>query len=68
MFQNIDAERARLAMKRCDLANQLGVSRSTLRSWINGSTNIPCSALIDMSKMFNVSVDYLLGLEVNTKN
>lgn len=62
MFPNIDAERARLGMSKVDLAHALGVSYSTLKSWMGGKTEIPCSKLIAMTKLFGVSSDYLLGI------
>ena len=64
MYHNIDAERARNGMTRVDLANKLGVSYSTMKSWMSGRTEIPCSKLIEMSKMFNVTTDYLLGVNI----
>ena len=51
-------------MTRVDLANKLGVSYSTMKSWMSGRTEIPCSKLIEMSKMFNVTTDYLLGVNI----
>ncbi len=62
MFPNIDAERARNGMSRVELANRLGVSYSTMKSWMSGRTDIPSSKLVEMSKIFRVSIDYLLGL------
>lgn len=62
MFPNIDAERARLGMSKIDLAHALGISYSTLKSWMGGKTEIPCSKLIAMTKLFGVSSDYLLGI------
>lgn len=62
MFPNIDAERARLGWSRVDLANHLGISYSTLKNWLRGSTEIPASKITEMSKLFHCSTDYLLGL------
>ena len=62
MFPNIDAERARKGMTRSGLASELGVSYSTMKSWMSGKTDIPCSKLVEMSKLFSVSTDDLLGL------
>ena len=56
MYPNIDAERARNGMSKAMLAEKLGVSYSTFKSWMTGKTDIPAS------KMFNVTSDYLLGL------
>ncbi len=62
MFPNIDAERARNGMSRAELASQLGVSYSTMKSWMSGRTDIPSSKLVAMSNIFHVSIDYLLGM------
>lgn len=67
MFPNIDAERARLGMSKVDLARELNVSYSTLKSWMNGKTEMPCSKIIAMTKLFGVSSDYLLGVTPTTK-
>lgn len=63
MFPNIDAERARRKMSQQYLAEFLGVSRRTLLNWLNGKTEIPCSAITKMAKLFNCSTDYLLGYD-----
>lgn len=66
MYSNINAELARIGMSRSKLANELGVSYGTVKNWIRGSTQIPCSKLIEMSKKFHCSTDYLLGLDDTT--
>ena len=63
MYPNIDAERARNGMTQEELAKKLGVSLKTLRNWISGKTAIPCTALKAMAKMWNVTTDYLLGMQ-----
>lgn len=45
------------------LAHELGVSYSTIKSWMYGKTDIPSSKLIEMSNLFQVSTDYLLGVD-----
>ena len=62
MFPNIEAERVRCGMTRAAMAEQLGVSRSTLRNWLRGGTEIPASKLAEMARLFRCSSDYLLGL------
>lgn len=62
MFPNIEAERARLGMSRVQLAKELGVSYSTIKSWMAGRTEIPCSKIVAMAQLFQVSTDYLLGM------
>lgn len=60
MYPNINAERARKGLTVDELAKMLGVSRKTYYNWISKG-KIPQSKLNDMSKLFNVSVDYLLN-------
>ena len=67
MFPNIDAERARLGMSKSDLAQTLGVSYSTFKSWMSGKTEMPCSKIVAMTKLFGVSSDYLLGISSSLK-
>ena len=67
MFPNIDAERARLGMSKLELSRTLGVSYSTLKSWMCGKTEMPCSKIIAMAKLFGVSSDYLLGVTPTAK-
>ncbi len=62
MFPNIDAEIARNGMTRAELARKLGISYTTMKNWMHGKTDIPCSQIIKLAKMFNVSTDYLLGM------
>lgn len=60
MRTNIEAERARNQMSKDELASALGVSTKTYYNWVNSVTDIPSSALVKMSKMFGVSIEYLL--------
>ena len=59
-YLNIEAERVRKDMTKEEFANILGVSMKTYYNWINTETPIPSTALLKMSKIFGVSVDYLL--------
>lgn len=59
-YPNIEAERARNGLTLETFAMQLGVSRKTVFNWIRKG-DIPQTALENMSKLFNCSVDYLLG-------
>jgi transcriptional regulator with XRE-family HTH domain len=60
LLRNIEAERARNGLNKQDLAKVLDVTTKTYWSWINGITEIPSSKLLQMSKMWNVTIDYLL--------
>ena len=63
-YPNIDAERARNGMSAETLASNLGVTRKTLYNWCTCG-NIPKSALLKMSELFNCSIDYLLACREN---
>ena len=62
MFPNINAEMARFGLTNKTLADQLDVSEKTITNWKSGKTDIPSTKLIEMSRMFGVSTDYLLGV------
>lgn len=59
---NIEIERIRHGMSKSDLADMLGVTPRTIRNWQNGKTTVPLSKLMIMSKTWDVSIDYLIGL------
>ncbi|MBQ7466982.1 MAG: helix-turn-helix transcriptional regulator [Clostridia bacterium] len=46
-----------------ELANALGVSKGIISLWENGLREPNMQSLITLAKYFNVSIDYLVGLE-----
>lgn len=45
------------------LADKIGVTKATISRWVSGVSQPPAvEILYDMSKLFDVSSDYLLGL------
>ncbi|MCI8647101.1 MAG: helix-turn-helix transcriptional regulator [Firmicutes bacterium] len=68
MLSSIEAERVRNRLTKEDLAKELGVSTKTYYNWINEETDVPSSALLKMSKVFDVGIDYLLAGAVGVKN
>lgn len=58
---NLQLLRKQHNMSQLKLATAIGVSRSTVAMWENGSSQPDNSMLIKLSELFNVSVDYLLG-------
>jgi transcriptional regulator with XRE-family HTH domain len=64
LLGNIEAERVRNGLSKQDLAEVLDVTTKTYGSWINGITEIPSGKLLKMSKMWGVTVDYLLDRPV----
>lgn len=49
------------------LADELGITRSLLASWETGRILPDALSLAAISRFFNVSVDYLLGLSTTTQ-
>lgn len=47
------------------LAQAIGVSSTSIFRWENGFSDILSDDLIKVAKFFNVSTDYLLGLDGN---
>jgi len=45
-----------------EVSRLLGIARSTYTTWETESSPIPLKRLIDFCKLFDVSVDYALGL------
>ena len=49
------------------VATQLNLSREVYRRYEKGFRTIPVDYLIELSKLYNVSVDYILGLSDRKK-
>lgn len=54
--------RERYSMTQTDLAKKLGVSRSAVNLWEMSVSSPSLSNLVEMSKIFDVNVDYLINL------
>ena len=67
MFNSIEAERARNGMSKEELATQIGISVKTYYNWLNGVNPIPSTALIKMSDIGGVTIDYLLNRDEQRK-
>lgn len=67
MFNSIESERARNGMSKEELATQIGISVKTYYNWLNGVNPIPSTALIKMSDIFGVTIDYLLNRDEQRK-
>ena len=46
-----------------DLAKRLGVAKQTVSNWENEKIQPSIEMLVRLAKLFNVTTDYLLGLE-----
>ena len=56
--------RAEKNLSQRELAKKLNVSQGTYNNWENGKTEPSIEDLIEISKLFKVSVDYLVGNQV----
>lgn len=68
MANKIFSERIKLLRKNSNmtmeaLATKLNVTKSRISMWENNGTVPRQEILVDISKLFNVSIDYLLGNE-----
>ena len=50
-------------LSQMQLAQKTGVSQSAIAKWELGKTEPTASAIITLSKFFNETTDYILGLE-----
>ena len=48
------------------LAQKLGITKQTVSNWENDNIQPSIDMLVKLSKIFNVSTDYLLGLTPQT--
>ena len=61
-FEKIRKIRKQKKLKQRDLAKILNVERSTYSGWETGKDTIPLRKLIELSNYYNLSIDYLTGL------
>ncbi len=54
--------RERIGYTQEELAKKLGVSRSLVNNWENGYANISLKQLIKLAYIYQVPIDYLLGI------
>lgn len=63
LSKRIKELREEIGISQAQLAKKLQVSRSSVSSWEMGSTMPTATYLIELSKIFRCSVDYILGVE-----
>ena len=59
----IKETREKNGMTQSALSKKLGISRSAVNAWEMGISVPSAQYLVELSKLFNVSTDYLLGLD-----
>ena len=62
MYRHIRDLREDHDLKQRELAEHLGCSHRTYSDYENGRTRVPPDVLIELSRFYGTSVDYLLGL------
>ncbi len=60
---NLKMLRLEKGIGQIELAKQLNVSKGIISLWENGLREPTMSSLIQLALFFNVSLDYLVGLE-----
>lgn len=52
-------------LSQSDLSKRLGIKRSSINAWEMGISTPSTTYLVELSQIFHVSIDYLLGLDKN---
>lgn len=65
LFQRIRDLREDNDFRQIDVAKSLNIDRSQYQKYEAGTVSIPIRVIIDLAKLYNVSVDYILGLTNN---
>lgn len=61
-FQRLEDLRIDHDMTQAEIANYLGCQREVYRRYEKGTRQIPVDFLIKLSKLYHVSIDYIVGL------
>ncbi len=62
MYERIRGLREDKDLNQTEVAKILNISQSTYSRYENGNLDVPTEVLIALSRLYNVSVDYILGL------
>lgn len=55
--------RIQRGIRQVDLGKSMNLANNTISSWERGNSSPSLEELVTLAKFFNVSTDYLLGLE-----
>ena len=61
--QNLKMLRQEKKLGQVELAKAIGVSKGIISLWENGLREPNMTSLISLAKFFDVSIDYIVGLE-----
>ena len=62
MYRRIRDLREDADLSQTELAKKLGMSQTGYSKYETGENDIPTAILIKLSEIYNVSVDYMLGI------
>ncbi len=62
MTNTIASERKRLGLSQAQLGEMMGRDRATISRWETDPMSVSGSILCKLARIFNCSIDYLLGL------
>ena len=63
--ESIKMLRENKQLSQSDLSKRLGITRSSINAWEMGISTPSTTYLVELSQIFHVSIDYLLGLDKN---
>lgn len=66
MFERIRNLREDRDLKQKDIAEYLQIHQTTYSDYELGNLNVPVDVLIKLSKFYNTSIDYIVGLTNET--
>ena len=67
MFANrIKELRVSMGLNQVEFAKKLNVTKQSVSNWENGNIQPSIDMLVKIAKVFSVSADYLLGLDVRS--
>lgn len=66
-MSNLEKARIGAGLSRAELAKEMGVSYATIRKWEIGEREPSCQMLKRLAKRLNVTADYLLEMDISSK-
>ena len=63
LSQRVHELRVASSWSQVELANRLNISKQTVSNWENDNIQPSIEMLVRLSRIFNVTTDYLLGLD-----
>lgn len=67
LFSRLEELRTDQDKTQADIAHYLGCQREVYRRYERGIRQIPVDMLIKLAELYNVSIDYIVGLTNETK-